>query len=176
MVCEYYAATATRNDSFFSHSSGYMNVWEAQEAPFKRFAQQTISLVDQYMPASASIDVWTGSEYNGTAEKTFPTPVSLSNYTRYQKDAGGKVRMFTQAPSGFDNETAVNSWLAEGTPVFMTARYLHYVCEIPYYPCDRQNPTQTIAQRVLRALGSPDLPSPRFASECTSNPPFGSEI
>ena len=46
VICEYYANTATRNDSFFSHSSGYMNVWESKEAPFSRFAQQTIDLVD----------------------------------------------------------------------------------------------------------------------------------
>ena len=44
--------------------------------------------------------------------------------------------MFTQAPSGFDNGTATNLWLGDGTPVFMTPRYLHYVCEIPYYACD----------------------------------------
>ena len=43
------------------------------------------------------------------------------------QDADGKVKMFTQAPAGFDNESAVNLWLADGTPVFMTPRYLHYV-------------------------------------------------
>ena len=70
VVCEYFAATATVNDSFFSHSSGYMNVWEAEAADFAKFAQETIALVEQYMPVSASIDVWTGAEYNGTAEET----------------------------------------------------------------------------------------------------------
>ena len=163
VVCEYYAATATPQDSFFSHSSGYMNVWEAEDAPFRRFAAQTIALVERYMPASRSIDVWTGSEYNGTAEKTFPVPVSLKNYSRYQKAAGGKVQMFTQAPSGFDNGTATNLWLGDGTPVFMTPRYLHYVCEIPYYACDPTRPEATIAQRILRAMGDGALPSPRFA-------------
>jgi hypothetical protein len=86
VMCEYFASTATQNDSFFSHSSGYMNVWEANEPDFKRFAQQTIDLVEVYMPASASIDVWTGAEYNGTAQKTNPVPVSLANYSRYQRD------------------------------------------------------------------------------------------
>merc|ERR1712194_167990 len=128
---------------------------------FKRFAQQTIDLVENHMSAAAAIDVWTGAEYNGTAEKTFPTPVSLANYSRYQRDAGGKIKMFTQAPSGFDNESAVNEWLADGTPVFMTARYLHYVCEIPYYPCDPIHPEQTIAERIVRAMGTES--SPRFA-------------
>ena len=47
----------------------------------------------------------------------------------------------------------VNLWLSDGTPVFMTPRYLHYACEIPYYPCDRTDPEITIAQRVVRALG-----------------------
>ena len=55
-----------------------MNVWEAEEAPFRRFAAQTMALVERYMPASRAIDVWTGAEYNGTAEKTFPVPVSLA--------------------------------------------------------------------------------------------------
>jgi hypothetical protein len=41
--------------------------------------------------------------------------------------AGGKIKMFTQAPAGFDNASAVNLWLGDGTPVFMTPRYLHYV-------------------------------------------------
>ena len=126
VICEYYATTATRNDSFFSHSSGYMNVWESKEAPFSRFAQQTIDLVTGHMPTTA-IDVWTGSEYNGTAQHTIPVPVSLANYSRYQRDAGGRVSMFTQAPAGFDNGTATNLWLPDGTPVFMTPRYLHYV-------------------------------------------------
>merc|ERR1711957_484306 len=84
-----------------------------------------------------------------------------ANYSRYQRDAGGKIKMFTQAPSGFDNESAVNEWLADGTPVFMTARYLHYVCEIPYYPCDPIHPEQTIAERIVRAMGTQS--SPRFA-------------
>ena len=66
-----------------------MNVWEAEEAPFKRFAEQTASLIDTYMPDSHAIDVWTGSEYNGTSKHTIPVPVSLANYTRYQvRDAG----------------------------------------------------------------------------------------
>ena len=43
------------------------------------------------------------------------------------RDAGGRVSMFTQAPAGFDNGTATNLWLPDGTPVFMTPRYLHYV-------------------------------------------------
>ena len=47
----------------------------------------------------------------------------------------------------------MNLWLSDGTPVFMTPRYLHYACEIPYYPCDRTDPEITIAQRVVRALG-----------------------
>ena len=47
--------------------------------------------------------------------------------SRYQRDAGGRVGMFTQAPAGFDNGTATNLWLPDGTPVFMTPRYLHYV-------------------------------------------------
>jgi hypothetical protein len=50
VVCEYYAATATPKDSFFSHSSGYMNVWEAEAAPFKRFAQQTMALIEVRKP------------------------------------------------------------------------------------------------------------------------------
>ena len=95
-------------------------------APFSRFAQQTIDLVTGHMPTTA-IDVWTGSEYNGTAQHTIPVPVSLANYSRYQRDAGGHVSMFTQAPAGFDNGTATNLWLPDGTPVFMTPRYLHYV-------------------------------------------------
>ena len=94
---------------------------------------------------------------------TFPVPVSLANYSRYQRNAGGKVNMFTQAPSGFDNGTATNLWLSDGTPVFMTPRYLHYVCEIPYYPCDATNPEVSIAQRIVRATGGGVLPSPRFA-------------
>jgi hypothetical protein len=163
VVCEYYAATATTNDSFFSHSSGYMNVWESPTLPFARFAAQTMALVERYMPVSRSIDVWTGSEYNGTAEHTFPVPVSLANYSRYQRDAGNKVNMFTQAPSGFDNGTATNLWLSDGTPVFMTPRYLHYVCEIPYYACDATKPEVSIAQRIVRATGGGALSSPRFA-------------
>jgi len=112
----------------------------------------------QYMPPSRSVDVWTGSEYNGTvseatvflshlyvktiflprqardkhrenskneytvfsqAEHTFPVPVSLANYSRYQKDAGGNVQMFTQAPSGFDNETAVRERCHSNFPIWI---------------------------------------------------------
>ena len=61
-----------------------MNVWEAEEESFKRFAEQTAALIDAYMPESHAVDVWTGSEYNGTAQHTIPVPVSLANYTRYQ--------------------------------------------------------------------------------------------
>jgi len=154
VMCEMYSKTARPNDSFFSHSSGYMNIWDAPEKPFATFAAQTAALVREFMPASAAVDVWTGYEYNGTANKTIPTPVSLANYSRYQKDAGGAIKMFTQAPAGFDNESAVNLWLDDGTPVFMTPRYLHYACEIPDYPCDKENPEQTIADRVVQAVGN----------------------
>jgi hypothetical protein len=61
-----------------------MNVWEAEKESFKRFAEQTATLIDAYMPDSHAVDVWTGSEYNGTAQHTIPVPVSLANYTRYQ--------------------------------------------------------------------------------------------
>ena len=54
----------------------------------------------------------------------------------------------------------MNLWLPDGTPVFMTPRYLHYACEIPYYPCDAASPEKTIAERVLRAIGT--SPPPHF--------------
>ena len=76
-----------------------MNVWESPPGSFARFAAQTMALVERYMPASRSIDVWTGSEYNGTATHTFPVPVSLANYSRYQHEAGGKVNMLCVTPS-----------------------------------------------------------------------------
>ena len=45
----------------------------------------------------------------------------------------------------------------------MTPRYLHYVCEIPYYACDDAQPEVSIAQRIGEALGGGSQQQSRFA-------------
>ncbi len=128
---EFYASTATANDTFFAGCSGagYCYPWKLPN--FEDYARNAGRLLSAHGPSV--IDVWEGR-------------MRLDMYERYQRLTGAPC--FTQQTIG----AATNNWLDDGTPIITAARSLFY------YRLDRKDPIADLEGRIRAVAATREPP------------------
>jgi hypothetical protein len=128
---EYYATTATPNDSFFAGASGAGYTYPWHMPNLDAYARHVRRLIDAYGPDV--VDVWESG-------------LHLDKFEQYQRIL--KVACLTQQTCG----AATNNWLADGTPVISADSRLYY------YQLDAKDPVGDIQRRIEAIAASQEPP------------------
>jgi hypothetical protein len=132
---DYFSATAGVNDSFISGPGGcgYVYYGRMSDAQIKGFATRCGRLMKEYGPAIVDT-------YGQTGASVAATVSVLGNFSRYAKVGGVGPEMYISQPtqsikemvSLTCNETQLDAWLPDGTPLVCTSRKgLFYVMPSP---------------------------------------------
>lgn len=123
---DYFSATAGANDSFISGPGGcgYVYYGKMTDPQLRSFATRCGRLMKDYGPAV--IDTY-GQQGDGTV-------AVLANFSRYAKEGGMAPQMYISQPTGSIhysyykcNQSAIDAWQPDGTPVLCTHGGLFYV-------------------------------------------------
>lgn len=144
-LIEFYALTATANDSFFSATAGagYAYPWLMPNASFVSYVQRAAGLIDAITPGwppfSWEIDIWDSN-----------VPENVSSYAAI---AGESAGMFTMQPEAMAGSNTV---LPGGLPLVITNASLWY----PFQNHCPPNPEATMVQTIVDTVAH--LPRPAF--------------
>ena len=149
-LLDYYARTATANDTFFSATAGAGYAYPSHMPPaaLAAYASRTAAYVQRLTPGwpawSWEVDVWDTN--NATA---------LFEYAAQTGDAVGMWSMQPEALAG------TNGVLPNGAPLVITALDLWYPWSKPSEPCPADGDTVGALARMLLDAAAP-LRKPAF--------------
>eukprot|EP01084_Bolivina_argentea_P227006 383393_1 len=142
LLWQYYIDYGTKNDTFFNSvaGAGYTFPWPVMPKQYMiNYFNQSGILSNKWMPGHhGQVDIWPGG---GGINKT--------DYELYENYSNHAISAFSQQPTSSDNNgNAINMWLDNGTPLFLSQGGNRSTVSLWYPELNEKDPIGDLKKRI----------------------------